>query len=131
VHFYSPGLGRFLQTDPIIKRAHYASRLEGAGVNIAHTESAVANDVKAMRGNLATNADVVGRLIVDGVEVEYRARLLPNGTVNVGTLFLDSDGIELSVLLHADENGRLLELEFMRWDSSDLLGPNWETLRLE
>jgi filamentous hemagglutinin len=87
VHFYSPGLGRFLQTDPIIKRAHYASRLEGAGVNIAHTESAVANDVKAMRGNLATNADVVGRLIVDGVEVEYRARLLPNGTVNVGTLF--------------------------------------------
>jgi hypothetical protein len=44
---------------------------------------------------------------------------------------LDSDGTELSVLLHADENGRLLELEFMRWDSSDLLGPNWETLRLE
>jgi hypothetical protein len=43
---------------------------------------------------------------------------------------LDSDGTDLSVLLHADENGRLLELEFIRWDSGDLLGPRWETLRL-
>jgi hypothetical protein len=43
---------------------------------------------------------------------------------------LDSDGTELSVLLHADENGRLLELELIRWDSSDLLGPCWKTLRL-
>ena len=43
---------------------------------------------------------------------------------------LDSDGAELSVLLHADENGCLLELEFIRWDSGDLLGPRWETLSL-
>ena len=43
---------------------------------------------------------------------------------------LDSDDTELSVLLHADENGRLLELEFIRWDSGDLLGPRWETLSL-
>ena len=42
---------------------------------------------------------------------------------------LDSDGVELSVVLHADENGRLLELELIRWDSADLLGPRWETLR--
>lgn len=41
----------------------------------------------AMRGNMAANADVVGRLTVDGVKVEYRARLLEGGTVNVGTLF--------------------------------------------
>lgn len=44
---------------------------------------------------------------------------------------LDSDGAELSVLLYADENGRLLELEFIRWDMNDLLGPCWETLRLQ
>jgi hypothetical protein len=43
---------------------------------------------------------------------------------------LDSDGAELSVLLHADENSRVLELELIRWDSSDLLGPRWETLQL-
>jgi hypothetical protein len=42
---------------------------------------------------------------------------------------LDSDGTELSVLMHADENGRLLELEFIRWDSGDLLGPLWGTLQ--
>lgn len=28
---------------------------------------------------------------------------------------LDQDGVELSVLLYADENGRLLELEIVRW----------------
>jgi hypothetical protein len=44
---------------------------------------------------------------------------------------LDSDGVELSVLVHADENGRLLELELIRWDSSNLLGPRWDTLSLQ
>lgn len=44
---------------------------------------------------------------------------------------LDYDGNELSVLLYADENDRLLELEFIRWDSSELLGPCWDTLKLK
>lgn len=43
---------------------------------------------------------------------------------------LDEDGIELTVLLHADENGRLLELEFVRWDDSSLISPVWDSLRL-
>lgn len=43
---------------------------------------------------------------------------------------LDSDGIELSVVLYADENNRLLELEFIRWGSGDLLAPRWESLQL-
>ena len=43
---------------------------------------------------------------------------------------LDADGAELSVLLHADKNGRLLELEFIRWDSRDIIGPCWETLNI-
>lgn len=42
---------------------------------------------------------------------------------------LDTDGAELSVLLHADKNGRLLELEFIRWDSNSLIAPRWETLK--
>lgn len=69
------------------KTAHYASRLEAAGVDIARAEAAVDKEVNAMRASLATNADVVGRLTVDGVTLEYRARLLADGTVNVGTLF--------------------------------------------
>jgi hypothetical protein len=46
-----------------------------------------------------------------------------------GTM-LDSDNAEVSVLLHADENGRLFELEFIRWDSKHILGPQWNTLKL-
>lgn len=42
----------------------------------------------------------------------------------------DSDGAELSVLLHADENGRLLELEIVRWDNGSLIGPSWSSLKL-
>lgn len=42
----------------------------------------------------------------------------------------DRDGSELSVLLHADENGRLLELEVVRFDEGDVMGPVWGTLRL-
>jgi hypothetical protein len=79
--------GATVAADTTFKTGHYASRLEAAGVNIARAEAAVAGEISAMRGNLAANADVVGRLTVDGVEVEYRARLLPSGTVNVGTLF--------------------------------------------
>jgi len=43
---------------------------------------------------------------------------------------LDQDGAELSVLLHADENGRLFELEFIRWGEGDLINPDWNTLKL-
>lgn len=40
----------------------------------------------------------------------------------------DRDDAELTVVLYADENGRLLELEFMRWADGDLQAPNWDTL---
>ena len=42
----------------------------------------------------------------------------------------DRDGSELSVLLHADENGRLLELELVRYDEGEVIEPDWSTLRL-
>jgi hypothetical protein len=42
----------------------------------------------------------------------------------------DQDGSELSVLLHADENGRLLELELVRFDKGEVIAPDWSTLRL-
>jgi hypothetical protein len=83
----SPTKGDTVAAETKFKTAHYAPRLEAAGVNVARAEAAVANEVQALRGKLATNADVVGRLTVDGVKVEYRARLLPDGTINVGTLF--------------------------------------------
>jgi hypothetical protein len=42
----------------------------------------------------------------------------------------DRDGTELTVLLHADENGRLLELEVIRWGQGDLTDPDWNALSL-
>lgn len=69
------------------KTGHYASRLQSAGVNVSRAESSVADVVRGMRGNMFINADVVGCITVDGKLLEYRARLLPNGVVNVGTIF--------------------------------------------
>jgi hypothetical protein len=40
----------------------------------------------------------------------------------------DRDDAALSIVLYADENGRLLELEFIRWAGGALQGPNWGTL---
>lgn len=43
---------------------------------------------------------------------------------------LDDDNANLSVLLFADEDGRLLELEFLRWDGEHIRRPRWTTLKL-
>ena len=42
----------------------------------------------------------------------------------------DRDGSEISVLLYADENGRLLELELVRFDEGEVIEPDWSTMRL-
>jgi hypothetical protein len=43
---------------------------------------------------------------------------------------LDRDGAEVTVLLHADANDRLLELELIRWAVGSLISPDWESLKL-
>ncbi len=42
----------------------------------------------------------------------------------------DKDGATLTVLLFADENNRLLELELIRWSEKDeaIIEPQWESL---
>lgn len=71
----------------VFKTAHYAARLEGAGLSVVRTQAIVAREVARIRPNLATGADVLGRMRVNGVLIEYRMHLLPNGTVNVGSIF--------------------------------------------
>lgn len=39
----------------------------------------------------------------------------------------DADGARLEVILHADERGRLLELELIRWSEGEVIGPKWDT----
>lgn len=43
---------------------------------------------------------------------------------------LDGDGADVWMTLYADENDRLLELEFIRWDGKKIMDLNWETLTL-
>jgi len=43
---------------------------------------------------------------------------------------LDSDGAQLSVVLFVDKNERLLELEFIRWETGNLISPDWRSLRV-
>lgn len=40
----------------------------------------------------------------------------------------DKDGTKLSFDLFADENGRLLELELIRWGEGNVIEPDWSTL---
>ena len=42
----------------------------------------------------------------------------------------DRDGAKLSFDVFADENGRLLELEIVRWGDGNLIDPDWSTLKL-
>ncbi|WP_431276947.1 hypothetical protein ACQ858_20895 [Variovorax ureilyticus] len=72
---------------PVFKTTHYAARLEAAGVNVARAEAAVAKEVAAMRQNMELGSGVSGRMIVDGVQIEYRVRMLADGSANVGTIF--------------------------------------------
>jgi len=71
----------------------------------------------------ATSGTPDGSRVVFHIAGYERPRYQGQHPFGVEGRMLDSDGAELSVLLHADENGRLLELEFIRWDSCDLLGP--------
>ncbi|WP_228884928.1 RHS repeat domain-containing protein [Stenotrophomonas rhizophila] len=71
----------------VFRTGHYASRLESVGLNVARTEAIIGREVARVRPNMAVGADVTGRIRVNGVVVEYRMRALPNGGVNVGTIF--------------------------------------------
>jgi hypothetical protein len=41
----------------------------------------------------------------------------------------DADGATLAVVLAADENERLFELQVVRFEKGPVLGPDWTTLR--
>jgi len=43
----------------------------------------------------------------------------------------DADGAKLSLALIADQNGRLYELEILRFDKGPVLAPDWSTFCFE
>ena len=48
----------------------------------------------------------------------------------VDAAVLDADGAILAVVLSADENQRLFELQVIRFEKGPVLRPDWATLRL-
>ncbi len=49
--------------------------------------------------------------------------------VPIDAIVLDADGAKLSVVLSEDENGRLYELQLIRYEQGAVIGPDWTTLR--
>ncbi len=47
----------------------------------------------------------------------------------IDAMVLDADGEHLAVILSADENGRLFELQVIRFERGPVLRPEWATLR--
>jgi hypothetical protein len=43
----------------------------------------------------------------------------------------DSDGTAITVSVYADENDRVLELEFVKWGDGPIVKPDWATFRLK
>jgi hypothetical protein len=54
----------------------------------------------------------------------FERPLAVNATVD------DADGAKLAITLSQDENGRLFELQIIRFEPGDVMAPNWATLRL-
>lgn len=93
------------------------------------------NDGEQLLADLARTT--VKSATIDGSRVEFEiagySRPVYQGQHPFGVegKMLDRDGTELSILLHADENGHLLEMEIIRWDSGVNVVPDWSTLSIE
>ena len=48
----------------------------------------------------------------------------------VDAMVTDSDGATLLVVLAQDDNGRLYELQLVRYEHGEVINPDWTTLRL-
>ncbi|WP_444957144.1 RHS repeat-associated core domain-containing protein [Microbulbifer sp. ZKSA002] len=70
------------------KTSHYAPRLIDSGLDVTRVESIVGKVVASIpASHLTPKVGIQGRMTIDGVLVEFRAMPLPNGSVNVGTIF--------------------------------------------
>lgn len=84
-------------------------------------------DIDAAR--VSSSSEEKGRLSF-ALEEYLRPTYSGQQAYPVEARMLDADGEELSVALYADENGRLLELEFIRWANGQPIAPQWNTLQM-
>ena len=81
----------------------------------------------------SASAEIVvedGSRIIFNIAGYHRPPYRGQRSFGVEGKMLDKDTTELSLCLYADENGRLLELEFIRWDSNKIISPRWDTLQI-
>ena len=70
-----------------------------------------------------------GRVMFE-IEGYSRPRYRGQHSFGVPGKLYDADGTELAFDLFADEFGRLLELEIVRWGEGGLVAPDWKSLTL-
>ncbi len=74
--------------DIVFKRDHYIKRAVRDGLDLDHAESAVADEINAMRSDTLPNTNTIKQITVDGLPVEFRAYTHADGQVSVGTIFV-------------------------------------------
>ncbi len=76
-----------MSVDVTFQTQHYAPRLDAVGVSATKAEAAVLNQITPLSDKLSPGANFGGRIVVDGVKLEYRAFVFADGKINIGTLF--------------------------------------------
>jgi RHS repeat-associated protein len=78
----------FLKTsETVFRTAHYASRLEAAGVNVIKAETLVAKAVAGAQSTMSVGGSISGRMTINGVLIEFRAFKITSTVVSIGTIF--------------------------------------------
>lgn len=70
------------------KRDHYINRAEADNLNLDKAESMVADELSQVRSDMSPGDHQMGQIDVDGQPVQWRAYMLPNGEISVGTIFV-------------------------------------------
>ena len=70
------------------KRDHYINRAKADNLDLDKAEGIIADELRRIRSDIAPGQHQIGRIEVDGQPVQWRAYVLPNGDINVGTIFV-------------------------------------------
>lgn len=68
-----------------------------------------------------------GEVIAFEIEGYERPPYIGQYDLEVDAQVVDSDGAVIGIVLYMDQNGRLLELEYIRWDWQKIQDPQWDT----
>lgn len=99
----------------------FASQMSGA------ERDQLKEDIKELAAKEAT---LDGSRVIFEIAGYHRPPYEGQHSFGVEGRMRDRDGIEITIVLYADQNNRLLELEFIRWDLHDLIDPIWESLKI-